>query len=100
MGAMTERSAHASQAAVVLDIGGDVGALVLYTGAEGDEAENDISPGTHPAAPRPPHQGHSPRAPPPAPASAPSPRRWPRARTPSGGMSTRRKPRSPSGVAR
>ena len=36
---MTERSAHASQAAVVLDIGGDVGALVLYTGAEDDEAE-------------------------------------------------------------
>jgi hypothetical protein len=63
MGAMTERSAHASQAAVVLDIGGDVGALVLYTGAEDDEAEIDISPGTDPAAPRSHNQVHPRRAP-------------------------------------
>ena len=40
---MAEQSAHATQAAVVLDIGGDVGALVLYTGAEDDAAEIDIS---------------------------------------------------------
>ena len=60
---MTERSAHASQAAVVLDIGGDVGALVLYTGAEDDEAEIDISPGTDPAAPRSHNQVHPRRAP-------------------------------------
>src|ERR1700753_970766 len=63
MGAMTERSAHASQAAVLLDIGGDVGALVLYTGAEDDEAEIDISPGTDPAAPRSHNQVHPRRAP-------------------------------------
>ena len=60
---MTERSAHASQAAVVLDIGGDVGALVLYTGAGDDEAEIDISPGTDPAAPRSHNQVHPRRAP-------------------------------------
>jgi hypothetical protein len=60
---MTERSAHASQAAVVLDIGGDVGALVLYTGAEDDEAEIDISPGIDPAAPRSHNQVHPRRAP-------------------------------------
>ena len=60
---MTERSAHARQAAVVLDIGGDVGALVLYTGAEDDEAEIDISPGTDPAAPRSHNQVHPRRAP-------------------------------------
>jgi hypothetical protein len=63
MGAMTEQSAHASQAAVVLDIGGDIGALVLYTGAEDDAAEIDISPGTDPAAPRSHNQVHPRRAP-------------------------------------
>ena len=60
---MTEQSAHAAQSAVVLDIGGDVGALVLYTGAEDDAAEIDISPGTDPAAPRSHNQVHPRRAP-------------------------------------
>jgi hypothetical protein len=60
---MTEHSAHARQAAVVLDIGGDVGALVLYTSAEDDAAEIDISPGTDPAAPRRHNQVHPRRAP-------------------------------------
>jgi hypothetical protein len=60
---MTEQSAHGRQAAVVLDIGGDVGALVLYTGAEDDEAEIDISPGTDPAARRTHNQVHPRRAP-------------------------------------
>jgi hypothetical protein len=60
---MTEQSAHARQAAVVLDIGGDIGALVLHTGAEDDAAEIDISPGTHPAAPRSHNQVHPRRAP-------------------------------------
>jgi hypothetical protein len=55
---MTEHSAHATQAAVVLDIGGDIGALVLYTSAEDDAAEIDISPGTDPAAPRRHNQVH------------------------------------------
>ena len=55
---MTEQSAHASQSAVVLDIGGDVGALVLYTGAEDDAAEIDISPGSDSAAPRSHNQVH------------------------------------------
>ena len=60
---MTEQSAHGSQAAVILDIGGDVGALVLYTGAEDDAAEIDISPGSDPAAPRSHNQVHPRRAP-------------------------------------
>jgi hypothetical protein len=60
---MTELSAHASQAAVILDIGGDIGALVLYTSAEDDEAEIDISPGTDPAAPRSHNQVHPRQAP-------------------------------------
>lgn len=60
---MTEQSAHARQSAVVLDIGGDTGALVLYTGAEDDAAEIDISPGTDPAAPRSHNQVHPRRAP-------------------------------------
>jgi hypothetical protein len=60
---MTERSAHATQAAVVLDIGGGIGALVLYTGAEDDAAEIDISPGTDPAAARSHNQVHPRRAP-------------------------------------
>jgi hypothetical protein len=55
---MTEQSAHATQAAVILDIGGDIGALVLYTGAEDDAAEIDVSPGTDPAAPRSHNQVH------------------------------------------
>src|ERR1700722_5858688 len=55
---MTERSAHASQAAVVLDIGGGGGARGGYTGAEDDEAEIDISSGTDPAAPRSHNQVH------------------------------------------
>jgi hypothetical protein len=63
MGAMTEQSAHATQSAVVLDIGGDIGALVLYTGAEDDAAEIDISPGTDPTAPRSHNQVHPRRAP-------------------------------------
>jgi hypothetical protein len=60
---MTEQSPHARQSAVVLDIGGDIGALVLYTGAEDDAAEIDISPGTDPAAPRSHNQVHPRRAP-------------------------------------
>jgi hypothetical protein len=60
---MAEQSAHATQAAVVLDIGGDIGALVLYTGAEDDAAEIDISPGSDPAAPRSHNQVHPRRAP-------------------------------------
>ncbi len=60
---MTERSAHARQSAVVLDIGGDIGALVVYTGAEDDAAEIDISSGTDPTAPRSHNQVHPRRAP-------------------------------------
>ncbi|HEY0933907.1 MAG TPA: hypothetical protein VGD91_09205 [Trebonia sp.] len=60
---MTEQSAHATQSAVVLDIGGDVGALVLYTGAEDDAAEIDITPGTDPAATRSHNQVHPRRTP-------------------------------------
>ena len=60
---MTEQSAHATQSAVILDIGGDIGALVLYTGAEDDAAEIEISPGTDPAAPRSHNQVHPRRAP-------------------------------------
>lgn len=60
---MTEQSSHAKQSAVLLDIGGDVGALVLYTGAEDDEAEIEISPGTDPTAPRSHNQVHPRRAP-------------------------------------
>jgi hypothetical protein len=60
---MTEHSAHARQSAVVLDIGGDVGALVLYTGPEDDEAEIEISPSADPAAPRSHNQVHPRRAP-------------------------------------
>lgn len=60
---MPEQSRHASQAAVVLDIGGGTGALVLYTGAEDDDAEIEISPGTDPSAPRSHNQVHPRRAP-------------------------------------
>ena len=60
---MTEQTAHATQSAVVLDIGGDIGALVLCTGAEDDAAEIDISPGTDPTAPRSHNQVHPRRAP-------------------------------------
>lgn len=60
---MTEQSAHATQAAVILDIGGDIGALVLYASAEDDTAEIEISPGTDPAAPRSHNQVHPRRAP-------------------------------------
>ena len=60
---MTEQSAHARQSAVVLDIGGDVGALVLHTSAEDDAAEIDISSGTDPTAPRSHNQVHPRRAP-------------------------------------
>jgi len=60
---MTEQSAHATQAAVILDIGGDTGALVLYASAEDDTAEIEISPGTDPAAPRSHNQVHPRRAP-------------------------------------
>jgi hypothetical protein len=60
---MTEQSSHARQSAVVLDIGGDIGALVLYTTAADDEAEIEISPGTDPGAPRSHNQVHPRRAP-------------------------------------
>jgi hypothetical protein len=60
---MTEQSAHATQAAVILDIGGNIGALVLYTGAEDDAAEIDISPGSDPATARSHNQVHPRRAP-------------------------------------
>ena len=45
---MTERSAHASQAAVVLDIGGDVGALIIITPAAMAGEEIHVSPGPDP----------------------------------------------------
>ncbi len=60
---MSEHSPHASQSAVVLDIGGDIGALILYTSASDDEAEIDISPGTDPTATRSHNQVHPRRAP-------------------------------------
>jgi hypothetical protein len=60
---MIEKSSHARQSAVVLDIGGDIGALILHTGAEDDDAEIDISPGTDPTAPRSHNQVHPRRAP-------------------------------------
>lgn len=60
---MIEKSPHARQSAVVLDIGGDIGALILHTGAEDDNAEIEISPGTDPAAPRSHNQVHPRRAP-------------------------------------
>ncbi|MDT8912031.1 hypothetical protein [Amycolatopsis sp. PS_44_ISF1] len=55
---MTEQSPHAAQSAVILDIGGDIGALVLYTSAADDEAEIEISPGHDPGAPRTHNQVH------------------------------------------
>ncbi|MGH3493172.1 MAG: hypothetical protein ACRDRL_23380 [Sciscionella sp.] len=55
---MTEQSPHASQSAVMLDIGGDIGALVLYTDAADDDAEIEISPGIDPQAPRTHNQVH------------------------------------------
>jgi hypothetical protein len=60
---MTEQSAHARQSAVVLDISGDTGALVVHTSAADDAAEIDISPGTDPAAPRSHNQVHPRRTP-------------------------------------
>ena len=60
---MAEQSAHARQSAVILDISGDIGALVLYTSAADDAAEIDISPGTDPNAPRSHNQVHPRRAP-------------------------------------
>jgi hypothetical protein len=60
---MSEHSSHATQSAVILDIGGDIGALVLYTDASDDEAEIDISPGTDPTATRSHNQVHPRRAP-------------------------------------
>jgi hypothetical protein len=44
---------------LVLDIGGDVGALLIYTGAELDKAEIEISPGPDPGAPRSHNQVHA-----------------------------------------
>ena len=60
---MTEQSAHARQSAVVLDISGEIGALVVYTSAADDDAEIDISSGNDPAAPRSHNQVHPRRAP-------------------------------------
>ena len=60
---MTEQSAHARQSAVVLDISGDTGALVVHTSAADDAAEIDISSGTDPAAPRSHNQVHPRRTP-------------------------------------
>jgi hypothetical protein len=37
---------------LVLDIGGDTGALLIHTGPELDQAEIEISPGQDPGAPR------------------------------------------------
>jgi hypothetical protein len=44
---------------LVLDIGGDVGALVINTGPELDEQEIEISPGSDPATPRSHNQVHA-----------------------------------------
>jgi len=44
---------------LVLDIGGDVGALLVYTGPDLDEAEIEISPGQDPGAPRSHNQVHA-----------------------------------------
>ena len=60
---MTEQSAHARQSAVILDIGGDIGALVVHASAEDDAAEIEISRGADPAAPRSHNQVHPRRTP-------------------------------------
>jgi len=52
-----------TQDSLVLDIGGDVGALVLVTGPELAEQEIEISPGTDAAAPRSHNQVHARRWP-------------------------------------
>jgi hypothetical protein len=44
---------------LVLDIGGDVGALVIYADATLDEAEIEISPGSDPDSPRSHNQVHA-----------------------------------------
>jgi predicted amino acid racemase len=49
---------YRNQSAVVLDIGGELGALIVHTSAEHDEREIDISPGTDPNAARSHNQVH------------------------------------------
>jgi hypothetical protein len=53
-----ERSPTQRQSAVMLDIGGKIGALVIHTPPELDEAEIDISPGTAASARRSHNQVH------------------------------------------
>lgn len=49
---------HPRHDVLVLDIGGEVGALMITTGAGLDEAEIEISPGTDPTASRTHNQVH------------------------------------------
>lgn len=49
---------HERHDMLVLDIGGDIGALMITTGPSLDEAEIEISPGTDPAAKRTHNQVH------------------------------------------
>jgi hypothetical protein len=53
---------HPHHDTLVLDIGGDVGALMITTGPGLDEAEIELSPGTDPAAYRTHNQVHARRA--------------------------------------
>src|SRR3954469_23729461 len=97
---------------LVLDIGGDVGALLLVAGPELAEQEIEISPGTDPATPRSHNGVHARRRPGPARTWSPrpaGPAGWPtrrcsraclRVTTPYGGATVRRMPPSPSPVAR
>jgi hypothetical protein len=58
-----ERSPAQRQSSVMLDIGGEIGALVIHASPEWDEAEIDISPGTDPVARRSHNQVHPRRIP-------------------------------------
>lgn len=49
---------HPRHDVLVLDIGGDIGALMITTGPSLDEAEIEISPGVDPRAPRTHNQVH------------------------------------------
>ena len=54
-----EHHEHRGGSNLVLVIGGDVGALLIYTGQELDKAEIEISPGQDPGAPRSHNQVHA-----------------------------------------
>jgi hypothetical protein len=53
-----ERSPAQRQSSVMLDTGGEIGALVIHASPEWDDAEIDISPGTNPTATRSHNQVH------------------------------------------